>query len=235
MQVIGRPLAAVLLALLPFVGPAAPAARAQQEVGLSVVGEGRVVAEPDLARVVIGVERQEQSLEAALAAAAGAMNAVVDRLMQLGVRREEIQTIRFAVEPVYDRGDRPVLRGYRVSNAVSATIRDLGRVGPVIDQAVAAGATTVEGVSFGTSRLAELKDRARELAVANARAKAEQLARLAGTSLGPVIRIEESDTGGPETVRADAAPAAAPAPPTPIEGGQLEIRTSVRVVWAIAG
>jgi uncharacterized protein YggE len=164
------------------------------------------------------------------------MNAVIDRLVQAGVRRDEIQTVRFSIEPVYDRGDRPVLRGYRVSNAVRATIRDLGRVGAIIDQAVAAGATRVDGVAFDTSRQAELKDRARELAMANARAKAEQLARLAGTSLGPVIRIEESDTGGVEPVRADAAaPAAAPPPPTPIEGGQLEIRTSVRVVWALAG
>lgn len=229
-----RGVAVLILAGLVLGAPFAPAALAQQEVGVSVVGEGRVLAPPDQAQVVIGLERQDGSLERALATAASDMNAVIAALLQAGVAREEIQTVRFSVDAVYDRNDPTILRGYRVSNAVSATVHDLTRVGPTIDQAVAVGATRVEGVSFGTSRLAELKDRARESAMANARAKAEQLARLAGTGLGAIIRIDESDTSGGPTTRVAAAPAAA-APPTPIEGGQLEIRTTVRVTWALAG
>lgn len=222
------------LVLAP-VGPTAarPAHAQERPVGVSVVGEGRVVAAPDVARAVFGVERIEPSLGQALASASARMNQVIDRLVQLGIARDDIQTIRFSVEPLYDgRGESIVLRGFRVSNAVAATIRAVGSVGTIIDEAVAAGATRVEGVSFQTSRLGELKDQARVLAMANARAKAEQLAGLAGVPLGRVLSIEESDaSGGP--IERVAVTAAAPDRATPVEPGQLEIRTVVRVVWAL--
>jgi uncharacterized protein YggE len=190
-----------------------------------------VVVAPDLARVSIGVERVEPSLQQALDAAARDMNAVIERLVQLGVAREEIKTVHFAVSPVYAPREPATLQGYRVTNVIQATIRGLERVGPILDQAVAAGATRVHSIEFDTSRLPELKDQAREQAMANARAKAEQLARLAGVTLGPVVSIEESDTGGAPPVPAATARAADAA--TPIEGGQLEVRTTVRVTWAI--
>lgn len=211
----------------------APAAQAEQESGVSVVGEGLVTARPDIARITVGVERFEPSLAPALEHAAAAMDAVIARLVQLGVSRDDIQTVRFSVSPVYDtRGDAPSLRGYRVSNALEATLRDIDRVGTVIDDVVAAGATRVEGVSFETSRLAELKAQAREQAMVNARTKAEQLAQLAGARLGSVIRIQESDAGGPAPVRTMAAPEAGAAS-TPIEAGQLQIRTVVSVTWQL--
>jgi uncharacterized protein YggE len=211
---------------------AAPSAQALQDTGVSVVGEGRVVASPDIAHVVFGVEQLDPSLSQALSNASSAMNRVIDRLVHLGVSRDEIKTINFSVSPVYDnRGENQTLRGYRVSNSVSATIRDLNQLGSIIDEVVAVGANRVEGVAFETSRLSELKDQARAEAMANARAKAEQLARLAGANLGQVVRIEESDASGSQPARAVAQVAAAA--PTPIEPGQLEIRTTVRVVWYI--
>jgi uncharacterized protein YggE len=222
----------ILAGTLSFV--ATPVAHAEQETGLSVVGEGRVITSPDLARVVFGVERFEPSLARALEDASHAMEAVIERLVALGVNRDDVKTIRFSVSPIYDgRGENPALRGYRVTNAVSATIRGLDRVGGIIDEAVGAGATRVEGVAFDTSRLPELKDEAREQAMANARGKADQLARLAGVTLGRPILIEESDPSGAPPVRQTAAPAAPAPEATPIEGGQLEIRTVVRVVWQI--
>jgi uncharacterized protein len=233
-----RLLISVASALVLVAAAAAPArvafGQAGQESGISVVGEGRVLTPPDLARVVIGVERFDPSLGQAMASAANDMGAVINRLVQLGVSREGIQTIRFAVSPVYEnRGDSPGLRGYRVSNAVGATIRSVARVGPIIDAATAAGATRIEGVSFDSSRLAELKDQARELAMSHARAKAEQLARLAGASLGPVISIQESDTGGAPVARAAVTAAPAGVAPTPIEPGELQVSTVVRVTWGI--
>jgi uncharacterized protein YggE len=209
------------------------------ERGISVVGEGRITTSPDLARATFGVEIVDPSLNKALADAASQMERVVSRLVQLGVNRDDIRTVRFSVAPVYDNrppvpGGTPtsILRGYRVSNAVSVTIRGIDRVGVLIDEAVASGATRIEGIAFDTSQLSQFKDQARELAMANARAKAEQLASLAGVGLGRPLLIEESDpTGVPVARPAMAAQAAAPET-TPIEGGQLEIRTTVRVVWS---
>jgi uncharacterized protein len=130
-----RFVAVILAGALSFV--ATPVAHAEQETGLSVVGEGRVITSPDLARVVFGVERFEPSLARALEEASSAMEAVIERLVALGVNRDDVKTIRFSVSPIYDgRGENPALRGYRVTNAVSATIRGLDRVGSIIDEAV---------------------------------------------------------------------------------------------------
>jgi uncharacterized protein YggE len=95
------------------------------------------------------------------------------------------------------------------------------------------GANRVQGIAFETSRLSELKAQARELAVANARAKAEQLARLTGVNLGRPQLIEESDPVGGPAVRATAL-AAPSADTTPIATGQLEVRTTVHVVWEVS-
>jgi uncharacterized protein YggE len=229
---------------LPFLGSAlltlvaaspvlaAPLAQAGQQTGISVVGEGRVTVSPDVARVIFGVETTNPSLSQAMSEASASMNRVLDRLVELGVSRDDIQTVNFSVSPVYEgRGEGQVLRGYRVSNAASATPRDFSQIGTIIDEVVAAGATRVQSLSFDSSRRAQLHDQAREEAMRNARAKATQLASLAGVSLGPVISIQESDLGVPAPVRA--APMAAAAEATPIEGGQLEIRTTVQVTWGI--
>jgi uncharacterized protein len=217
-----------------------PAWADEQDSGISVVGEGRVTATPDIARITFAVERTDPSLNQALSATADAMAAVQARLLQLGVRSEDIRTVSFDVSPIYDNprpadtttGGVPVLRGYRVSNAVEAIIRTFDSSGSIIDAVVGAGANRVNGISFETSRLTDLKAQARELAVDDARAKAEQLARLAGVNLGRPRLIEESDAGGGPTVRATALAAPA-AENTPIAGGQLEIRTTVHVVWDI--
>ena len=139
--------------------------------------------------------------------------------------------MRFSVSPIYEgRGEPQQLRGYRVNNAVGTTLRDLSQVGTIIDEVVLAGATRVESLGFDTSRRAQLQDEARQEAMRNARAKATQLASLAGVSLGQVVSIQESDTGA---IPVRTTMAAAPAEATPIEGGQLEVQTTVRVTWAI--
>jgi uncharacterized protein YggE len=236
----GKLALALPLALSALLLTTAGPARAEQDSGISVVGEGRVIATPDIARVTFAVERTDPALNKALADAAGAMAAVQDGLIQLGVRSEDIRTVSFAVSPIYDNprptdttsGSVPALRGYRVSNAVEVTIRTFDSTGSVIDAIVGAGANRVNGISFETSRLADFKAQARELAVADARAKADQLARLAGVNLGQPRLIDESDASGGPTVRVTAMAAPA-AENTPIAGGQLEVRTTVRVVWDI--
>ena len=107
--------------------------------------------------------------------------------------------------------------------------------GALLDDVVGAGATRVVGISFEADDMSSLKEQARDQAMQNARAKADQLAREAGVSLGRPLTIEESDVGGVMPVQAAPRAAAAPAaaPPTPIQPGELQVRTTLRVVWAI--
>lgn len=234
--------ATATLALVVLVSASFSAAQAQpipvgdgnQPTGISVVGQGVVLAQPTQGMVVFGVEVVNRSLAAAQQDAANRMDAVVNKLIELGVDRRDLKTVRFSVQPQYDQqGRTPTLTGYRVSNAVAATLKDINAIGGTIDAAVEAGAVRVEGVTFHVADPSQLKDQAREQAVVNARSKAEQLARLSGVTLGRPIRIEESDPGGVRPVEAQPAARAALAAETPILAGELEIRTQVRVVFAI--
>ena len=234
-----RWLALILLPLLwilatPTAAPAAQEERTDDHRTLNVVGEGRVQVAPNIVRVILGVDQFAPSLADARAAAAQRTTAVIDRLVQLGVDRADIQTVRLSISPEYDhRADAMTLRGYRVHNAVSVTLRDVDQSGAIIDQAVEAGADRVDGIVFDTSRREELVDQARAEAMADARRKAEQLARLAGAELGSVVAIEESGAGGPPPRPYAADVAMAESAQTPIEGGMLDVRTTLRVQWEL--
>lgn len=122
---------------------------------------------------------------------------------------------------------------YRVSNTVTATIRNLDQVGAVLDAAVAAGANSVWGVSFGLDNTDPLEAQAREKAIADARARAEALARLQGVPLGPVVAISEIIDGGGQVFAAKAALRYEGGVGTPLAPGEIPFSTQVKVVYAL--
>jgi uncharacterized protein YggE len=209
------------------------------DTGISVLGSGIVLAQPNVAHITLGVEVFDPSLSTAQAQAAQRMDAVIGRLKAHGLTDDDIRTVAYNITPQYDTGRDPsstVLRGYTVQNLVDARVTNVNDLGPIIDDVVAAGASRVYGISFESDNMAALKAQARDQAMADARAKAEQLARGAGVSVGRPLAIQESDTGGVTPVRQQAVPAAAAsaaAPPTPIQPGELQVQTTVRVVFAI--
>jgi uncharacterized protein YggE len=242
--VIGRILlavcAAVSLAALVGLAPRGSAqtipVQPQATPGVTVLGEGIVLARPDVARITLGVEVVDQSLANAQATAARTMDAVVARLKADGVADNDIHTVSYNVTPQYDQqGNQSVLRGYNVQNLVEVRSTNVGGLGSLIDDAVSAGATRIFGISFEASDMESLKNQARDQAMANAQAKAQQLARDSNITLGKPISIEESDVGGVNPVQQNVAPraAAAPAATTPIQPGQLQVSTTVRVTWSI--
>jgi uncharacterized protein len=241
-------LARILVALLLSVGIAvlvaqAPAGSAQTipiqpqpNTGISVIGSGIVLAQPDTARITLGTDVFDQSLANAQAEAARRMDAVVSRLKAAGIQESDIRTVSYNINPQYDQRDQnQVLRGYQVQNLVEVKSTNVGALGSLLDDVVSAGATRIFGIRFEASNMETLKNQARDQAMQNARAKADQLARDAGVTVGRPISIEESDPGGVTPVRqaAPAALAAAPAPSTPIQPGELQVQTQVRVIWAI--
>jgi uncharacterized protein YggE len=229
---------AAVLALAPIGWAQSVPAQPQATPGISVVGQGIVLAQPDTARVTLGVDITEQSLAQAQAEAAQRMDAVVAKLKADGIADTDIRTVSYNVTPQYDQQgnqSQPVLRGYEVQNMVEVKTTNVGGLGALLDDAVGSGATRIFGITFEASDLEGLKTQARDQAMANAQTKAQQLAKDAGVTLGKAVAVDESDVGGVTPVQQAPRPAAAApaAVTTPIQPGQLQVSTTVRAVWAI--
>lgn len=206
---------------------------------ISVSGEGRVSARPDVAIVRVGVETEADTATAALDENSVRMSGVISATLDAGVSRDDVQTEGLSLRPIYQRPDRepdgeegpPELVGYRASNIVAVTVRDLDELGTLLDAAVEAGGNTIQGIRFEISDNDALRSAAREAAMNDAIAKAEQLTDLAGAELGEVLTIEEAGGDAPSPVRLEAEAAQDVA--VPISPGQQEIAVRLRVTWRI--
>jgi len=211
-----------------------------QQEGISVTGQGKVMAVPDIVTLRLGIEAQEASVAEAQTQAAEAMDRVMTALTENGVAKKDIQTQYFSIRRVtrWDRErEEEIVLGYRVTNMVTAKIRDMDKAGSIIDAVAEAGGdfTRIDSISFSVDDPSEYYDEAREKAMAEAKAKAKQLAGLAGVTLGKPTYISEGIRVPPIYPRMYemAAPAAAPVPETAIIPGEMEISLSVQVVYAI--
>ena len=220
-----------ILIVLTVLAVAAPAhAQPGPPLGPVVVvrGEGEVRATPDLAFITLATEHRAQTSKEAQAQGAAAMASVQQRLLAAGVPKDAIRTLSYDLQPQFDfSSGRQVPRGFLARNVIEVR-SDVARVGELLELAIAAGGTTVQGVRFDVKARAELERQAITRAVADARARAAAAAEGAGGTVGAVVRIEE---GGIEVrpmeqamyrtsaVAADAAP--------PIVAGETVIRARV--------
>jgi uncharacterized protein YggE len=202
---------------------------------VSVTASGTVKVAPDTVNISTGVESDAPTAKDALAKNTAAMSKVVDALKESGIEPKDIQTTNFAVEPRYeDRDDnkQAKLVGYHVTNSVYITVRDVAKLGEVLDKVVSLGANSIGGISFGVSNPEALEVEARKLAMSNALAKAKLYAEGAGAELGPVQTISEQGGPQPYYERA-AAPMAMAAKAAPIEAGTASIDMQVNVTWEL--
>lgn len=168
-----------------------------QQTGISVSGTGTVTAVPDVAILSLGVEAQATTVTQAQRQAATAMNDIVAALKSNGVADKDIQTQWYNISPVtkwVEDTNEQITIGYKVSNMVTAKIRDISKAGTIIDAVAEAGGdlTRIEGISFTVDDPTSYNDAARGEAMLDAKAKAEQMADLAGVELGKPIYISES-------------------------------------------
>lgn len=229
--------AAVALLLICAVGGAG----AQEYAGrrhIAVSGEGTVSVAPDIAFAEMGVRVTGQTVGEAMAEARRTMSRILEALQQAGVAEKDVITSRFDVHRERAPGARPPGPGedhaeehYAVANLVRVTIRDLDRADAVLDQAIDAGANEVQGIRFAIEKESEVAAEARRLAAAEARTKAEQLARLHGVVLGEPIRIAEGGGGGPRPMYARAVGMAAESSTVSI--GELTFSARLDVVYEI--
>jgi hypothetical protein len=166
------------------------------------------------------------------------MTRVIDALKKLGIADADIQTNGLSLQPVYDYSTNtnpPRLTGYMLSNGVAVTVRDLDKLGDAIDDGLAAGATTLDGVTFRVDDPAKAQEDARKQAMAEAKAIADTLATSAGVSIVGVASISETSGPTPYPVYwgAERAAAVAADTSTPIEVGTNELTVTVSVVYLI--
>jgi uncharacterized protein len=162
---------------------------------ITVIGEGRVRVQPDVARVNVGVETVSPSVKSASDEARTTMDAVVKAIKALGVADKDIQTSSFNifVERVPAQTGKTTAEEvrYHVSSSVNLTIRNLDNVSDVLDAAIGAGANNIYGVTFAVDDPTKAEGDARQKAVADAQRRAAELARLNGVTVGRVIGISE--------------------------------------------
>ena len=230
---------ALAIALPLLLGFPTAAARAEEPVkppSVVVNGDAVVQATPDRAFVTVAVESRDKNPTEAQKKTATAMDAVRRKLTSTGVTDEQIRTVAYELqlEFDYDKG-RQIPRDYLSRDAIEVRLDDVTKVGPLIDAAVAAGATAIGGVRFDLKERDALERLALTRAVADARARADAAAAGAGVSVASVLRVEEQRYFAPPQpvpmlMKAAAAEAA---PPTTINAGQIELRAQVTLTAAI--
>lgn len=208
--------------------------------GVWVNGEGKVKVVPDVASLSLGISVQRTSVAEAQSLAAQTMDKVMAALTTSGIGKQDIQTQQYSISQVTrwdNQSQQEVVTGYRVSNMVAVKIKKIETAGAVIDAVGAAGGdyTRINGINFSVSDPLPYVKEAREKAFADAKAKAEQMANLAGISLGKPVYISESSyVPQPRYDQAYKMVAgAAPAAETSISPGETEITVNVQIAYAI--
>jgi uncharacterized protein len=231
MRLISIPLIAVFLAL-----PLTQTVLAQDvPASITVSAEGHVAVSPDLATISLGVTTQGDTAAEAMNANSSALTAVLDRLRGAGIDDRDLQTSNLSLNPNWqgrNDGSAPQIVGYIASNMLTVRVRDLDKVGEVLDAVVSDGANTLNGISFGLSDPDPVMDKARTAAVVTARARATLLAEAAGVQLGQVLSISEGGGMVPAQpmyrMQADMA-----ASGVPVAEGEVGISANVTMVFAI--
>ena len=222
---------------LPLLGARpARAAEPPAPATLTLSAEGVSRLAPDMASISLGVVTEAPTAGEALRVNAERMTKVMAALKKAGLADRDIQTSGLSVSPMYDypNGQPPALRGYQASNQVTASVRDLARLGPVLDATVNAGANTAGQVGFGLSNPLAAENAAREAAVKALNAKAELYARATGHTGVRLTALSEGGFAPQPRPMMKAYAIAAPmadAAPTPVAPGELNVSITVSGVF----
>lgn len=201
---------------------------------ISVTGSATVNVVPDMATITLGVTTNGDTAAAAMAANNEAVSAVIARLIAAKVADRDMQTSSLSVNPNWvtnAAGTGQEVKGYVASNMLTVQIRALDTTGAVLDAAIADGANTLNGLTFGVAEERPVEDEARKRAVADAAARAKLLAEAAGEKLGPIVSITEGGNAQPfPGVMFKAADSAR----VPVAAGEVGISSSVTIVWQLS-
>ncbi|MGO4436772.1 SIMPL domain-containing protein [Rhizobium sp. RAF56] len=226
--------------LLVAAGGAFAADERVREAVVSVAGEGRSVAAPDTAIVTLSVVKQAKTAQEALAENNKTVASVLEALKSGGIAERDLQTTGFSIQPQFnfqsgnDGQQRPPeVVGYQAMNTLTVRVRDLSKLGGLVDQAVGLGVNQGGDIQFVNDKPEGALNEARKLAVADAIAKAKTLSEAAGVKLGRLVNISEVPAHqSPQPVFRATMMKAADAG-VPIQGGENTYNVTVTVTYAL--
>ena len=229
----------VLMAMLLCLGMSsvAMAAPGPGPAVISVSGQGRADVAPDMAVVNIGIVTTGKTAQLAQAENAKIASDVTAALGQLGIFSKDIQT-HYTMSPVYEKGDYRKAAGYRASNTVTVTVtvNDVAKTGQVIDTALKSGATDVNGLSFGLKDARSVRNTALQMAVQDARSKADAIAAALGVKIVGIQNVKEDggnfaryEVANARLAKLDGGAAA----DTPVSAGTVEVNADVHIDFQI--
>jgi uncharacterized protein len=221
-------LGAVLVALLAGAAGAVGSSTAAPLNSIVVTGQGSVRTVPDRAQISLGVTTNASTASAALRANNAEIANVIAAVKAQGVPAADIQTEQVSLSLRYDETGSAVV-GYTATNSISVIVRSLTKVGPVIDAGVEAGANQVAGPNLVLSDANALYRRAIGVAIANAKGKAQAIARASGLTVRRITSVTEG--GGPQPAPVDAKSSLSETGP-PIEPGSTLVQATLTVTFS---
>lgn len=211
----------------------------QNQNQITVSGEGKVYAKPDVAIVSLGVNTTGATVAVVTKNNTDKMNAVIDTIKNLGIEEKDIQTTNYNLTPLYNYTEYAgrIFQGYTLDQNVQVKIRDFTKIGDVLSEGTTNGANLVGDLQFTIDDPEQLKNEARAKAIAQAKANADNLAKASGVRLGKIINVFESNNYYP-TVYSNkalgmggAVSESAPAPS--IQPGQQEVTITINLTYQV--
>ncbi len=205
---------------------------------LSVTGNGKADAAPDVAYLTLSVETLAKNASQAVKDNAETSNKVIQVIKSKLGKTDKVSTAGYSLTPVYEynnQTNKSDFKGYRASNKVIVEAHNLKEIGNIIDATAEAGLNNIESLSFDTTRRDEFRREALTRAVNDAKTTAETLAKAAGVKITRILQLSPSFDYPVPMYRdyALAKEAASAAPPTPIEPGDISVSASVNIVFEI--
>lgn len=195
---------------------------------ITVTGSGKLEVTPNLAQIQFEVVTEGTNLNVVQEQNAKLTNQVIEALVAFGIQRSDIQTSLFQVTPKYDYIDgKQTFRGYEVRNAINVTVRNINRVGNVIDLAIKQGANQVSSLQFKIEDEESYYNKALQLAAQNGTEKAIQLGKEIGVMRLLPIEIVEQSSGGERLLKTAAF--STEMATTPIEPGKISINAEIKM------
>ena len=202
---------------------------------ITVTGTGMVTLTPDIAYIYIGVQTQDASATVAMNDNNTRAAAIIAAIKNAGVADKDVQTTNFSIYPQQQYDNNGNITGilYVVNNTVYVTVRDLTKLGDLLDATVQAGANSINSINFDVADKADALTQARQAAVAEAKKQADELVGATGVNLGDVQTITYYDSTPSPVYYSAPRAEMANALSVPVEAGSMQISTTVTIVYAI--
>ncbi|MEI6222455.1 MAG: SIMPL domain-containing protein [bacterium] len=203
---------------------------------LTISAEGKVNAQPDIAIFSVGVLTEGADSKKVKDENSVKVNAILAKIAAMGVDKKDLQTQQLNLQPKYDWGSgKSTLVGYTLQQNIEVTVRDISKAGDIFSEAANLGGNSMGNIRYEFSNIDDLKQQARKVALDNAKAKAEDLAKTAGISLGRLISFTENTVNSPSplydlgTVKSLSVTTDAPT----VQAGSQDITAQLSVTFAI--